>query len=262
MNVMKGIGDIGIGSAIFFPRPDMPFEPPAQGAWDRMFEAPGDVTLRLRIFPGPTDAPAVLFFHGNGETGRDYDGVADLYRDLPATLAVAEYRGYGPCTGRPSIETFVEDAHVALDELKKLLAEQSRSQKIFAMGRSLGSAPAIELASSRKDDLCGLVVESGFARILPLYHLLGVPAAALGLTEQEHGPRNLEKIGRVSIPTLIMHAEQDEIIPFQEAEMLYEAAADPDKIMVSVPSAGHNDILMRAGSRYFDAIRDLVARSS
>lgn len=253
------LADPRAASAAFFPRPDMPYGPAADGARDHLFDVEPGVRLRLRLFPGPADAPAILFFHGNGETGRDYDGIADEYRSLPATFAVAEYRGYGPSTGEPSLLTFLPDAHRTLDELKTLLAAEGRSGRVVVMGRSLGSAPAIELAAARPDDVSGLIVESGFARIVPLLELVGVPARRLGITE-EHGPRSEAKMASIALPTLILHAEEDEIIPIRDAELLHAASGDPGKVLLRVPRAGHNDISHRAGRAYFDRIRELLAR--
>jgi fermentation-respiration switch protein FrsA (DUF1100 family) len=127
------------------------------------------------------------------------------------------------------------------------------------MGRSLGSAPAIELATSRSKEISALIVESGFARMVPLLELIGIPARGLGITEKM-GPQNLDKMGTVSMPTLIIHAEQDMIINIADAEALFEANMDPDKRFIKVPYAGHNDIQMRAGDTYFEAIGELLAR--
>ncbi len=250
------LSDPRLGSACFHPRPDMPYGPEAPGAHDRMFDLGDGVRLRLRIFPGAAGAPGILFFHGNGETARDYDGLAGRFAELPATLMIGEYRGYGPSTGSPSLGTFLGDAHPTLDEARAVVGP---GVPLLVMGRSMGSAPAIELAASRGDELAGLIVESGFARVVPLLELIGVPARRLGITE-EHGPRSGEKMARVSLPTLIIHAEQDEILPFAEGEMLFEASADPEKAFLRVPHAGHNDIQLRAGASYFAAIRDLIAR--
>ncbi len=249
------LDDPRLGSAIFFPRPDMPYGPPAPGASDRMVEAPGGALLRLREYPGPDGAPPMLFFHGNGETARDYDALVASYQDLPVRLVIAEYRGYGPSTGRPSLSTFLDDAHVALDVVSPA------GSPVVVMGRSLGSAPAIELAASCPDRVAALIVESGFARIVPLLELLGVPATHVGITE-EHGPGNLRKMASVAQPTLVLHAEHDEIISIRDAELLHGACADPDAEFVRVPNAGHNDIQMRAGVSYFEAIGRLLARVS
>ena len=203
--------------------------------------------------------PIILFFHGNGETARDYDGLSDEYRSLPVYFIVADYRGYGPSTGSPSVSSFLSDAHLCLDETMRLVSGQGFNGPLVVMGRSLGSAPALELASSRSNDIAALVIESGFARLVPLLDLMGIPASRLGITEDD-GPRNLEKMGRIDKPTLILHAERDEIIPIADAELLHEACKDPSKIFVRVPRAGHNDIQISAGSMYFDAIRDLLNR--
>lgn len=258
-NTLDPQTDERIASAIFFPRPDLPFGPGADGAYDHMFALEDGNRLRLRVFLADREAPAILFFHGNGETARDYDMLADAFRVLPASFLVGEYRGYGPCTGRPSLHTFLQDAHRTLDECRSLLAGSGHPGPLVVMGRSLGSAPAIELAVTRAGDLAGLIVESGFARAMPLLQLLGVPVRSLGLTE-EYGPRNLEKMKRVTLPTLIMHAEMDQIIPFEDAEMLHDAGPDPHKQFFPVPFAGHNDIQLRAGAAYFENIRKLLDR--
>jgi hypothetical protein len=256
--------DPQIASAPFFPRPDLPYGPEDPAAREHRFDTPDGVRLRLRIFElsedtQRRDAPNLLFFHGNGETARDYDGLADDYRALGATLWAAEYRGYGPCSGEPSVDTFLQDAHHSLDELLRLCADEGRTGPVVAMGRSLGSAPAIELAAHRAPDLAGLIIESGFARVLPLLELMGVPARQLGVTEDD-GPRNLDKMKRVDLPLLILHAENDQIIPIADAELLHEAAQDPHRVFFRVPHAGHNDIQPRAGAAYFQHIADLLQR--
>lgn len=251
--------DPAVASAVFFPRPDQPFGPEAPGARDHLLQADPGVQLRLRMFAGPPGAPVILFFHGNGETARDYDPLADMFTALPARLWIGEYRGYGPSTGRPSLDTFLPDALATFDEACRLLTGESGPARLVVMGRSLGSAPAIEIAHARPDQVAGLIVESGFARIVPLLELIGVPARRLGLTE-ELGPRNRDKMAEISLPSLILHAEQDEIIPFEDAEMLYAACRDPHKVLFRVPGAGHNDIQSVAGQAYFERIGDLLQR--
>jgi len=247
------------GSAIFYPRPDMAWGTAHPFAEDWMVEVAGGVQIRLRHYPAPDSAPTILFFHGNGETARDYDELAQSYNALPATLVIAEYRGYGPSNGSPHLQSFLPDAHRCLDEVRRVFAGSVRGDKVVVMGRSLGSAPAIELAATRPDDLAGLIVESGFARMVPLLQLIGVPAAQLGITE-DNGPRSESKMAEVSVPTLVMHAEHDEIIPFADGERLHRACADPGKAFLPVPGAGHNDIQYVAGDDYFRAIADLLLR--
>lgn len=253
--------DPRVASAVFFPRPDQPYGPDAPGAFDHLFDLADGVRLRLRVFPGPHKAPAVLFFHGNGETARDYDPLAGAFTGLPAWLLIGEYRGYGPSGGQPSLETFLPDALATFDEARRLLRNAGQVGPLIVMGRSLGSAPAIEIAHARAAEVAGLIIESGFARIVPLLELIGVPARQLGISEQA-GPRNLDKMAGIGLPTLILHAERDEIIPFEDAELLYAACQDADKRLHRVPNAGHNDIQFKAGPAYFEQIHALIGRAA
>ncbi|HYA02759.1 MAG TPA: alpha/beta hydrolase, partial [Syntrophobacteria bacterium] len=128
---------------------------------------------------------------------------------------------------------------------------------LIVMGRSLGSASALELAANYGEELEGLIIESGFALALPLLKLLGVQAWALDLTEDD-GFGNLEKIRAYHGPTLIIHAEYDHIIPLSEGEALWDACPSSDKTLLEIPGANHNDIFMHGIREYFDAIKNLA----
>ena len=103
------------------------------------------------------------------------------------------------------------------------------------------------------------VIESGFALAAPLLKLLGVNAEAIGFSE-EKGFRNMDKIRNYERPTLIIHAEYDHIIPFSDGQSLYDASPAPDKKLIQIPGANHNDILFRGLSEYMNGIQKLIGR--
>ena len=70
--------------------------------------------------------------------------------------------------------------------------------------------------------------------------------------------RNVDKIGRVRCPVLVMHGEADEIVPLWHGRQLFERAPGP-KMFLAVPGAHHNDFLWVAGARYVTALRDFEA---
>ena len=125
------------------------------------------------------------------------------------------------------------------------------------MGRSLGSASAIELASARGDDIEALIIESGFAQAAPLLNLLGIDTRRLGFKE-ENGFRNIDKIRKFRKPTLIIHAEFDHIIPYSDGQALFEASGAENKKLLQIPGANHNDIFARGLSAYLTAIQNMV----
>lgn len=155
-------------SVLFYPRCDV--EAPRCCCWflrgaDTRY--PGR-SARCKIFAGGTDAPVILYFHGNGEIASDYDSIASFYTDLGITLFVVDFRGYGLSDGMPSATALIEDAWACVSQLPAVLAEQGVSfGKVYVMGRSLGSAAALEVADRAGDRIAGLIIESGFAYTFP-----------------------------------------------------------------------------------------------
>jgi pimeloyl-ACP methyl ester carboxylesterase len=99
-------------------------------------------------------------------------------------------------------------------------------QRVFVMGRSLGSAAAIAVACHHQEAIAGLIIESGFAHTLLLLARLGVVLE--NLDEVQDVFANLTKIGQISVPTLVIHGQADMLIPASEGVALYEGSAAPD----------------------------------
>ena len=147
------------------------------------------------------------------------------------------------------------------DFVKKWLKENGYSGSFIIMGRSLGSASAIELAASYENAIDGLIIESGFAYTGPLLQLLGINMEVIGFKESQ-SIKNLDKIKSFGKPTLIIHAELDHIIPFSDGQALYNASRSPDKTMLKIPGANHNNIFQIGYSEYMEAVKNLVAFKS
>ncbi|MBW2616774.1 MAG: alpha/beta hydrolase [Deltaproteobacteria bacterium] len=244
---------------LFHPRPEWG-EPGSTGtAEDLLIPVESDVVVGTRFHPADKSAPTILFFHGNGEIVADYDQMGSVYNRTGINFLVADYRGYGRSTGEPTITNMMRDCHVIFDYTQKWLKENGYSGPFIAMGRSLGSASVLELVSHYKNRIDGLIVESGFAYAGPLLRLLGINVEAMGFKE-EAGFRNVDKIKGFDRPTLVIHAELDHIIPFSDGQALYDACPAPDKTMLKIPGANHNDIFMRGLSEYMTAIKTLVEK--
>jgi fermentation-respiration switch protein FrsA (DUF1100 family) len=78
-----------------------------------------------------------------------------------------------------------------------------------------------------------------------------------GISESE-AFRHIEKIGRFGKPTLIIHAELDQILPLKDGKDLYEASGASRKKLLQIPGADHNSIFMVGMSDYMRAIADFV----
>ena len=126
-------------------------------------------------------APNVLFFHGNGEIVADYNDLGPLYISNGLNFMPVDYRGYGRSTGRPTVAAMMMDCHSIFEFTKRWLRDNGYTGRFIVMGRSLGSAPALELASHYKDQIDGLIVESGFAYTGPLLALVGINTSTTAL---------------------------------------------------------------------------------
>ena len=74
-------------------------------------------------------APTLLFFHGNGEIGPEYDDIARVYNQKNINFIIADFRGYGFSSGVPDVENTQSDAHIILDFVLKYLKEKNKEIK-------------------------------------------------------------------------------------------------------------------------------------
>lgn len=241
---------------IFHPRPEFLAGTPP-GATDLAIPVEGGITVGARFHAGDQASPVILFFHGNGEIVADYDELAPFYTRMGLNFLPVDYRGYGRSGGHPTVSAMMQDSHAVFGFVRDWLKHQGCTGPLAVMGRSLGSAPALELAAAYPEAVAGLIVESGFAYAGPLLRLLGVDVEALGFKEDQ-GFRNVDKIRRFANPTLIIHAELDHIIPFADGLALYEASPAPDKTLVKIPGATHNDLLSVGFADYLGAMRSFM----
>jgi pimeloyl-ACP methyl ester carboxylesterase len=248
-----------VGLFLFHPRTDYGSAKTPLNAKDVRIEVETGVEIGARFHLSGPLSPIIIFFHGNGEIVSDYDPLADVYTRMGINFLIFDYRGYGWSTGQPSASSMMRDCHIIFDYVGEWLYKEKFSGPVFLMGRSLGSASAIEIAAVQKERIRGLIVESGFAYTMPLISRLGADIHALGFTE-EQGFETLEKIKTVNQPVLIIHAEQDRIIPFSDGQALYDACPAAEKILVKIPGADHNSIFQFGFNAYLNAVNQFVVK--
>jgi len=236
------------------------FNPSLSQTTTRFIEVEKGVRIGCGFWPVGKNYPTILYFHGNGETAGVHEWIAPYYNQRKINLFVADYRGYGVSEGKPTITNMILDAHPIFQGFKEILNKEGYAGKYFVMGRSLGSIPALEIAFHYQEEINGLIVESGSANnFRPLW-------GYLGKTEREI-IENSEFLNKVKIrsvyqPTLIIHGENDQIIPVQEGQELYQNSAAREKRLLIIPGADHNDVMVVRQEDYFQAIEDLVTGHS
>jgi fermentation-respiration switch protein FrsA (DUF1100 family) len=225
--------------AVLFPAPRDALPALPAGASLREIRAADGVVVPAIHFPAPPDAPTVVHFHGNGETLRTElaFGIDLRRRGLGALLV--EYRGYGAAPGAPSEEAFYRDAEAALASLR---ADGVGPDRIVLSGISLGTGVAAEMAARGLGARLVLVapytsiprVAGRIAPFLPTSILIRDRFDTLG------------KASKITAPTLVIHGDRDEVIPYDMGRSV--AAAIASAKLVTVEGAHHNDLFLRRPS--------------
>jgi fermentation-respiration switch protein FrsA (DUF1100 family) len=244
---------------LFHPRPESNRPAGISSAQDLLIAVEPGVDVGARFHMAAKTGVNILFFHGNGEIVSDYDELGPVYNQMGINFLAIDYRGYGRSTGQPTVSTMMKDCHVIFSYIKEWLTTNKYVGPLVVMGRSLGSASVLELVQHYKNEIDGLIIESGFAHVTPLLKLLGINTETLGFKE-ETGFRNIDKIRDFDKPTLIIHAELDHIIAYSEGEALYNACTAPDKTLLKIPGANHNDIFMRGFTEYMAGVKVLARK--
>jgi hypothetical protein len=205
--------------------------------------------------------PNILFFHGNGETAYDYDDIGPIYGEMNINFCVVDFRGYGTSEGTPKYTSMLKDAESIFRQYLALIKEEGFTGNVFVMGRSLGSAPALKIASSRPEEVSGLILESGFAHTFNLLVNLGVNPKLLD-GSKEHLVSNQEMMKGAKVPVLVIHGAEDDIIPLEDGLDLYAGASNENKNMLVIPEAGHNTLMLYGLEVYMGAIKRFLETSA
>jgi hypothetical protein len=184
-------------------------------------------SISARYLANPNARYTVLYSHGNAEDLGDLSDLLEEYRDLGFSVLAYDYSGYGTSEGRPSTGRVCEDAEAALEYL--LEREKIRPDRIIIHGRSVGGGPSLYLAE--KHDVAGLIAESSFVTAFRV--ITYVPLVPFDKF------RNISRIDRVDCPVLVIHARQDDVIPFWHGEALFRKAREP-KQSCWLDGATHN----------------------
>ena len=162
----------------------------------------------------------LLFFHGNaGKLDNRVYKLNELSR-LDVNYLIVAYRGFSGNKGNPSEKGLYMDSLAAKKWLNNIGVED---ESIILYGESLGTAVAVNLASENK--FAGIILESPFTSMVKLakkyYPYLPVKILLKDKYESE------KKLRGINTPILVMHGEQDTIVPFEMGKRIYEISLQP-----------------------------------
>ncbi len=241
--IIAALGYVGLLALMYlFQRslmyfPDTTRTPPAAAGLPQAEEviltsADGEKLVAWHVAPKAAKR-MVIYFQGNaGALNLRADRFKWLIADGTGLVALC-YRGYGGSTGKPSEAGFIRDAIAAYD----FAAVRYPARRIVLWGESLGTAVATALAAQR--EIGALILDA------PFTSAVDVGAAAYPFVPVRWFMKDTfhsdERIARVVAPILVLHGEQDRVVPIAFGERLFKLAREP-KRMARFPLGGHVDL--------------------
>ena len=226
------------GSRAFMYLPDPARIAPAEAGLDDVAEiafAGADGTKLIAWYaPAEAGRPTLLYFHGNAANAANRAPKIAMMLESGFGVFYLNNRGYGGSAGKPTEANNVADAIAAYDHLRQLGVPAG---SIVAYGESLGSGQAVRLAAERP--VAAVVLEAPLTSTVDVGRSIyfWLPLSLL-ITDQYNIERHIRA---VTAPVLILHGEQDEVIPVDMGKRIYRAANDPKRIE-TFPQGHHNDL--------------------
>jgi fermentation-respiration switch protein FrsA (DUF1100 family) len=208
---------------------------PAAAGWPEAEEAVIETKDGERVIvwqaPPRDNKAVVIYFHGNGEIVASR---AARHRQLMADgtgIVALSYRGYMGSTGSPTEDGLLRDAEAVL----QFTTSRYPSSPVVLWGHSLGSGVAVALAA--RHAVARVILEAPFSSTVDVAALRFpiMPVRWLMLDQF----RSDQRIDAVHAPLLIMHGDQDWVIPISLGERLFKLAHEPKRF---VRFAGGNHI--------------------
>jgi uncharacterized protein len=202
--------------------------------------------LRGGLLTRPGAVYTVVFYGGNIATAAR-TGLRRAREMVPlnVNIALVDYRSYGGSdVGVMSSESFQDDGLRVFDHLAA--RPDIGPDRLIVHGHSMGSLIAGHVAAHRR--AAGVVLESSatttqaFAdRQVPWY---GRPFVRVNVDAALRPQGNLQLMGQIDEPLLILVGERDEDTPPAFSRELYEASTLPpdQRRLIIIPNARHSDI--------------------
>jgi fermentation-respiration switch protein FrsA (DUF1100 family) len=183
--------------------------------------------------PAKPGRPVILFFPGNGDF---LAGRVSRFKGMTADgtgLVALSYRGYAGSSGHPSERGLLQDAAAAY----AFTSARYDAGRIVLWGFSLGTGVAVAVAVEHP--VARLILEAPYTSTVDVAGaLLRIVPVSLLMRDQFHSD---ERVGRVTVPLLIMHGTDDPAIPIRFGERLFALAHEP-KQFVRFPGGGHENL--------------------
>lgn len=238
--------------SLFYPAKEIEYLPKDFGlvSEDIFFKTPDNLELNGWFVPTQDAAYTILFCHGNAGNISHRMEKLKFFQELGNNVFIFDYSGYGRSKGRPSEKGLYSDAQAAYNYL---LSRKIAPEQIIGYGESIGGAVIIDLASQNR--LRGLIIDSSISNAKDMVRII-YPFLPYWVFSSRWDSVN--KIRSITIPKLIIHSINDEIVPYKLGRKLFESAPEPKDFLQI--RGGHNSCFFESEHILKEKIADFLKK--
>jgi dipeptidyl aminopeptidase/acylaminoacyl peptidase len=211
------------------------------------------------FFPEVSPSPALCLCHGipagtYNPTDEGYSVLAQRFANAGFATMIFNFRGAGGAEGNLDMAGWTRDLQAAIDHLHNL--KEIDTSRLFLAGSSAGAAISVFSAAhdTRIAALVTFACPADFSFLTNEQHARSSidHFRSIGLIKNPNFPPSMEEwlrgfsevspihwVDRISPrPLLLLHGDQDDIVPLEHAHRLLERAGEPKQLLV-LHGAGH-----------------------
>lgn len=201
---------------------------------EEIFLENGNALIHGLYFPADQSKGLILYFHGNTGALDGWGYLGNKFNTLGYSIYIMDYRGYGKSRGRLSESNLYSDAQLVYDHFVSRCVDE----RVIIMGRSLGSAIAVQLATVNSFDK--LILESPFHSLTGMIEMFFnyLPHDLL----LQYKFESINKIDDIPEPILVFHGTNDAVVPIESARMLASEIQSMNSKFVEIEGGEHNNL--------------------
>lgn len=194
----------------------------------------------------------VVYFHGNAGSVATYQSVAEGFCAAGYNCLLIDFLGYGKSEGKATHLKMLESGRTVARYIK----EQEFAMPVILYGFSIGGHLAVTIAKEYQTDFDALIIEGAFTS----HKDIAVSRVQRGLKTwakllvKNYYP-GIKAMPFISIPKLIIHSKEDQVVPYQMGEA-YRSVAQSPTIFWQV--TGRHGYAMRNRSQFFTQFHQLL----
>lgn len=234
----------------------------------------GGLELAGKFYQGRQGSPVIIMFHGYRSMAyRDCSGLFKLTMELGWNMLLPDMRSHGLSQGRV-ISMGIKERTDCLRWVEYASHRLGEETPILLAGCSMGASTIMMGAQLLPEQVKGLICDCGYSSVramiesmavrlrLPVklsYFVMRLSAIIFGGFDPD-SCSPLSSLAKSKIPVLIVHGEDDQLVPCSMARENYDASASDIKMLLTVPGAGHGMSFLADEAKYRDAFRAFVKK--